>query len=255
MHDAYSFNQVSNTPTIDDVVAAMADKGARFIGFASDNGVRAGDPYEDLAYLSDQTGSNVPPSAFGVANHCMTGIGGTAIPAPDGPGDTCRLVFDGYHNGDGLSEQVVKGVEAFLKGLVLDMRVVAVSDPPEAPLFVDSVDEFVTSVTVSQNGGNDPTDPGVPCVTVVGAKLADKWKGPKGLVSGPDTYNETVLQVTPTTKICFTVTPKINSTVPQTTVAQVFHAVLQVKARRSAKDEINVGQPRDVMFVVPPKPQ
>lgn len=253
LHDPYSFNATSGAPTVDDLVAVMKDTGARFVGFASDNGVRSGDPYEDMAWLCDQTGSYVSPAAFGGA--CMTGIGGSAIPAPDGPGGSCRLVFDVYQNGDGLTERIADGITSMLKGLLLDMRVVAISDPVEPPLFVDSVEEFIEHVTVNQMGADDPTDPGVPCWMVPSSKLADKWSGAKGMVSGPDAWNETVLQVVPTTKICFDVVPKTNTTVPQTNVVQVFHAVLQVRAKKSDKSEINLGQPRDVLFVVPPKPQ
>jgi hypothetical protein len=234
-------------------VTALNGIGARFIGFASDNGQRSGDPYEDMAYLADHTNSYVNPSAFGGA--CTTGIGGAPIPSPDGPNGTCRLVFDVYQNGDGLTERIVDAVQGMLKGLTLDMRVVAISDPVVPPLYVDSVDEFVSHVTVSQNGGEDPTDPGVDCIIVNSSSIADKWSGPKGFVSGGDTYNETVLGVVPTTKICFNVFPKVNTTVVQTDDAQVFHAVLQVKAKRSATTEIALGAPRDVLFVVPPKPQ
>jgi len=253
LHDPYSFNDTSSIATVDDLVAAFQAKGARLIGFASDDGSRFGDPYEDLAYLADHTLSYVSPDAFG--GSCMTGIGGTPIAAPDGPGGTCRLVFDVYQDGDGLSERVVDAVRGLLKGLLLDMRVVAISDPVVPPLYVDSVDEFIDTVTVSQNGGDDPTDPGVPCVTVPGQALADHWKGPKGLEAAPDTYNETVLGVVPTTKICFNVVPKPNTTVQPVNQAQVFHAVLQVRARKSASSEIDLGEPRDVLFVVPPKPQ
>lgn len=253
LHDPYSFNSTSSIATIDDVVAAFQAKGARFIGLASDDGSRFGDPYEDMAYLADQTTSYVSPSAFG--GSCATGIGGAWLSQPDGPNGTCRLVFDVYHDGSGLNESIVNAVQGTLKGLLLDMRVVAISDPVAAPLFVDSVDEFIDHVTVSQNGGDDPTDPGVPCVIVPSQSLADRWKGPKGLEAAQDMFNESVLGVVPTTKICFNVFPKPNSTVPPAAEAQVFHAVLQVRAKKAANAEIDLGAPRDVLFVVPPKPQ
>ena len=253
LHDTYSFNATSNVPTIDNLVTALGDKGARFIGFASDNGVRAGDPYEDMAYLADQTSSYVHPDAFG--GSCTTGIGGVPLAQPDGPNDTCRLVFDVYKDGSGLTERIVDAIKGLLKGLVLEMRVVAISDPVAPPLYVDTVDEFVSHVTVSQSGGDDPTEPGVPCFIVNSSSLADKWSGPKGYIQGGDTYNESVLDVVPTTKICFNVFPKMNVTVPPTDEAQVFRARLQVRARRSADSEIDLGAPREVLFVVPPKPQ
>ncbi len=69
----------------------------------------------------------------------MTGIGGTPIAAAGGPGGTRRLVFDVYHEGDGLRGCVVDAERGLLKGLLLDMRVVAISDPVVPPLYVDSV--------------------------------------------------------------------------------------------------------------------
>jgi hypothetical protein len=185
----------------------------------------------------------------------MTGLGGTPLSAPDGPNGTCRLVFDIYNNGDGLSQRIIGGIQAMLKGMLLEMRVVAISDLPAAPAYVDSVDEFISNVTVSANGGSDPTEPGVACVIVTANQLDDKWSGPKGYLPVPDIYNETVRDVTPTTKICFAVEPKMNATVPPTNQAQVFHAVLQVRAKRGNGKEIDMGPPRDLMFVVPPRAQ
>ena len=61
--NTYSFA----TWNVDNVVTAMNSIGAKFIGVASDNGVRAlglNDPYGYSAYITDKTNSNLPPSAF-----------------------------------------------------------------------------------------------------------------------------------------------------------------------------------------------
>src|SRR5262249_22529683 len=69
LHDPYSFNGTPPypTPTIDDLVTTMKGRGAYFIGLSAANGSRGPgtDPYDDMAYLTDQVGSDVPPSAFG----------------------------------------------------------------------------------------------------------------------------------------------------------------------------------------------
>jgi hypothetical protein len=207
-----------------------------------------------MAYLADQTNSYVSTDAFNGA--CTTGIGGAPLTTPDGPNGTCRLVFDVYQSGVGLTGRIVDAVQALLKGLLLDIRVVAIPDPPSAPLFIDSVNQFISHITVSQNGGIDPTEPGVNCIIINSSTLADRYTGPKGLLAQPDTYNESVLGVTPTSKVCFRVVPKNNTVVQEITDGpQVFHAVLQVRAKKTATDEINLGEPRDVLFVVPPRQQ
>ncbi len=87
-------------------------------------------------------------------------------------------------------------------------------------------------------------------------QLTDIWSGPKGLIKVQDAVNETALGVTPTQKVCFKILPKPNTTILQTTSAQVFKAVLTVKARNgAAPTELVLGSPREIVFVVPPAPQ
>jgi hypothetical protein len=260
LHDPYSFNgtQPFPTATIDDLIAAMKPRGARFIGVSATDGVRAGsDPYEDMAYLADQTESSVPSSAFGGAL-CQTGLAGSFIPpdgpmTPSAPGGSCRLVFDISSNGAGLSTSVVTGVKAVLKSVKLDLRALASPDAGS----VDAVDTFVASISVAAAGGNDPAEPGVPCVALNAVQqLADIWSGPKGLTKAQDGVNETALAVTPGQKVCFKITPKPNTSIPLAAGAQVFKASLSVKAKSSAAaQEIGVGTPREIAFIIPPSPQ
>lgn len=260
LHDPYSFNGMPPfpTPTVDALVTAMNAKGARFIGVSAKDGARAGaDPYEDLAYLTDQVASNVSPAAFGGAL-CSTGLAGAALP-PDGPATaddpagTCRLVFDVSSNGSGVTNSVVAGVQALLKSIKLDLRPLAAPEPGP----VDSVDTFVQSIAVNASGGDDAAEPGVPCFSLNAvSQITDVWSGPKGLVKVQDAINETALGVVPTQKICFKVIPKPNVTIPQTAAPQVFKATLTVKAKNGAAPvELALGSPREIVFVVPPLPQ
>jgi hypothetical protein len=258
MHDAYGFNGVPPypAPTIDDLVEEMNAAGAKFIGIASDDGVRSGDPYEDMAYLADQTGSLVPPSAFG-GSTCNTGLGGNAIPEPDGPEGTCRLVFDIREDGVGLSGRLADAVTALVKSLEYDVRVIAISDPPSAQNgWIDSVDQFVEYVEVSVSGGDDPTDPLQPCAVLPIARVKDAWQGPKGLTPGGDTYWDTVQDVNATLKICYNLKVIPNTTIAPKDEIQIFHGVLQVRAHSATGSfELDFGVPRDVLFLIPATPQ
>lgn len=256
LHDPYSFNGQAPypTPTVDTLVKEMSDIGVKFIGIAVNDGVRSADPYYDMAYLAEKTGSLVPPQAFG-GSACKTALAGT-LPPDATDGKSCRLVFDAYKSGSGLSTHVVDGVRALLRAIRLDVRVVAVSDEPDASNgFVDSVDEFVDHIEVRLAGGDDPTNPGESCVVLNESQTLDAWDGPKGIVLGGDSYWDTVKAVTPTTRICFEIVPTQNKTVPSAKAAQVFHAVLQVRAKVGKLGEVDFGAPRDVLFVVPPSAQ
>ncbi len=261
-HDSYSFEGAPPfpPPTVDDVVATMASKGAQFLGMSLADGARAGsDPYEDMAYLADQTGAYVPTSAFG-GKLCGTGIGGT-FGAPDGPatpgepGGTCRLVFDVARSGAGMSASIVSGVKALLSSLKLDVRIVAEADLGDA---VDAVDTFIDRIEVYAPGGDDPSEPGQPCFSLDPvAQLKDVWEGAKGLSKSQDGLNETALGVVPGQKICFSVVPKPNTTLPQLgDGAQVFTAYLTVRATRAGwPGELVLGSKHAIAFIVPPAPQ
>jgi hypothetical protein len=257
LHDTYSFNQQApyKPATADTLVAALNARGARFIGIASDDGVRTGDPYQDMAWIADQTGSVVPPKAFG-GTTCNTGLGGNALASgPDGPGGTCRLVFDIKKNGTGLTDRVIDGVKALVKSLVMDVRVVAIADPPSAENgWIDSVETFVDFVEVLPGG--DPSDPNVVCAVLSSSQLQDAWMGPKGLTTGVDGHADTVKAAASGIQICFRLQVVQNTTIEQQDHIQKFHAVLQVRARNGLNPvELDFGPPRDVLFLIPAKPQ
>jgi hypothetical protein len=259
LHDLYTFNaqQPYNAPTIDTLLDVMDVTGAKFIGVASNDGHRGGfDPYDDMAYLADMSNSLAKPKAFG--GTCKTSLGGNSLIQADGPGGLCRLIFDTpTMSGVGLTQRIIDGVRALLKSLVLDVRIIMSSDEltPEND-FTDSVDTFIKFVEV-QSGGVDPIDPANPCIVAdIGKKTLDSWTGAKGLAFGPDGHAETVKGAEPDSKVCYLLEPIPNTTIPQQAGVQVFHALLQVKAKASKKSpEIDFGPPRDVLFVIPPLPQ
>jgi hypothetical protein len=257
LHDTYSFNNAAPfpQPTVDALVDAIKAQGGRVIGVASDDGARKGDPYEDLAYLADQTNSLAPINAF--QGICRTQLAGQPIPIPDGPNGTCRLVFNIKKDGTGLGDRIVDGVKALLKSLILDVRVMAIPENPSAENdFVDSVDAFVQSVEVEPSGGEDPTAPGTACALIPLGKILDLWTGPKGVLQSGDTVAETIAGASPTTRVCYKIKPQVNTTVEATNKAQVYRAVLQVRARANPNaPEINFGPPRELLFVVPPLAQ
>jgi hypothetical protein len=258
LHDPYSFNaqQPDAAPTVDTLLSVMSERGAKFIGIASDDGHRGGfDPYEDMAYIADETGSLASPKAFG--GTCKTSLGGNPLPTPDGPGGTCRLIFDTpTTTGVGLSQRVIDGVKALVMSLRIDVRVVAVPDAPSPENDqVDSVDSFVKVVEV-QSGGIAPLNPAHPCIVASGGAGQDQWTGPKGVISGPDSVAEGAKGVAAGDNVCYLVTPLVNTTVPAKETVQAFHAILQAKARSGGKGpEIDFGAPLDVVFIVPPLPQ
>ena len=263
-------------PTISDLATAMKAKGARFLGGAADDGRGVRSPagvisksgpaspvagglasrnasydygaYGDMAYLADQTGSLVPPTAFahGAAcpvGQCCTGFNGAGV-APDGPGGTCRLVFNVNHNGTGLGTEVVDAVVALLNAITFDVHVQAAPTTGEA---YDAVDNFMTAIQPSPSGGVDPSIG--TCITFTNL-LADRYHTPKALAGGGD-IQETILGVSPGPLICFSVIPKANVTVVPTSTAQIFHASLQVIAENGS-GTIPLGTARTVLFVVPP---
>ncbi len=254
-HDTYGFSGQYAPPNVDKLAKEMKDIGARFIGLAANNGIRNADPYYDMAYLADQTGSVVPPSAFG-GSKCKTNPTGDL--APDAPGGNCRLVFDLLDNisPSGISSRVTDAIKALLKSLKLDVRVTATSDPltPENQ-FTDSIDTFVESIRARAEGGDDPTLPGATCVVLPLGQVRDYWKGPKGALFGGDTVDETFQGIIPTQRVCFDIKVIPNTTIKPLPTVQTFRATLQVKAKVGKFGEVKFGAPRDVLFVIPPTGQ
>ncbi|MEB2311865.1 MAG: hypothetical protein OZ921_17080 [Sorangiineae bacterium] len=251
------------------------------------------DPYRDMAYISSATRSYVEPSAFpGGGTDCYTDLGGNPI-APDqrdpslpsgAAPSLCRLIFSGYNStspnaGQGVSTTVGSGIKALLRGIKLEVRVAAVTalgpiacDPGSGPVAVDPIDAFLAEdyqdpdtgyIEVNAPGQvEDPAAPGMFCETIDPLTLRDYYSGARGVIGGPppidapDTYNETITGVVPGIRVCFRVVPKMNELCPQKADVQIVTAQLVVYARNEGQaQELVVGQPRDVFFVIPPSYQ
>ncbi|MGZ3455866.1 MAG: hypothetical protein ACXWUG_02175 [Polyangiales bacterium] len=244
----YTYTSGVSTYNADDVVGKLTALGAKFIGVSSDDGTRGmgiDDPYGYLAYLTDKSNSNVPPSAF-PGGACKTGVGGATV-AADGPGGTCRSVYSINTTGSGLSTSIVDGVYALLASIKFDTYVEAYNGAGEP---IDVVDSFMEKVEPQPTGGTDPVT-GTACVTFPASQLADARHSPKALAGAGD-IKETILQVNPGNYYCFSVTPKPNTTVKPTTAPQTFRAWLKVNAVKPAGGTFTLGSDREVLFIVPP---
>ena len=266
LHDTYSFNGggPGAPPTVDDLITEMQGRGAKFIGVSLDNGGanRNGDPYKDMATITDATNSVVPPSAFN-SSQCLTDVGGIPLPLPDYPPapaipTECRLIFSAFKTGVGVGDTVIEGVKALLRGIKLEVRVLASNDLAfSQPPGINPIEDFVDHIEVFAPGQvEDPSQLGAFCETLPLADLRDQWSDVYGVVPGVDSYNETATNVVPGIRVCFRIFPKNNTLYAQTNQVQFARAFLTVKAKNEGQvDELDVGEPRDVFFVIPPNPQ
>lgn len=235
--------------TADDVVSAINGLGGRFVGIsASDNApsvdiTNSNAAYSYLAYVADQTTSNVPGSVFGSA--CTTGLGGIAS-VPDGPGGTCRLVMPVATSSAGIGTAIVSGVNAALDGLTFDVFTRA---SPDAGSTTDAVDTFISTIQPRPAGGADAVS-GATCATIA-APLADRYHTAKAL-SGPGDVPETIVAARAASHYCVDVAARSNTTVAATASPQVFRATINALGERPTGVPVPLGSSRDVMFIVPP---
>ncbi|MCA9632529.1 MAG: hypothetical protein KC766_32975 [Myxococcales bacterium] len=257
LHDQYSFS----APTADDLVTELQDHGAKVIGVALNDGgtQRYAGPYPDMAFLVDQTGSHVRPSSFS-GSQCATDVYSNTV-APDGPTvngfNTCRLIFASHKDGSTVANTIAAGVKALLSGLQVSVRLRARNDTNPPYLAINTIADFVDSIEVYPQGNiQDPAEPGTFCEFLPSVNLEDNWADNFGTVAGTDGKFDTVKDLVPGTRICFRIKAKSNTSVAQTSQVQVASARLQVQAKNTGQtDELLVGQPRDVLFVIPPVPQ
>ncbi len=257
LHDQYSFS----APNADDLVTQMQSRGAKFIGVALNDGgtQRYAGPYPDMAFLVDQTGSHVRPSSFS-GGQCATDVYSNPV-SPDGPMvngfSTCRLIFASHKDGSTVANTIASGVKALLSGLEVSVRLRAKPDTNPPYLAIDAIADFVDSIEVYPQGNiQDPAEPGTFCEFLPAANLEDKWADNYGITAGTDGRIDTVKDLVPGTRICFRIKAKTNASVPQAAQVQVASARLTVLATNEGQtDELVVGSPREVLFVIPPVPQ
>jgi hypothetical protein len=233
-HDAASSPygaDVISPPAMADVITAFNTNNARFIDVT--NGA-FGAPEDQANTLSDATKSNIPPSAFATGGtDCPTGMSGAARPAT-GPGGTCRLNFL-HNNGSGVSDSIVKAIQAVSVGSTFDVTAQPSNDPTNAPGTdgkpVDAT-KFIKALRAMDEGS--PKD-GCP------AHAAKDTDG--------DGIKDTFLTVVVGTAVCFEVLPAENTTVPPKPQAQFFNAFIDVLGMPGS---VKLDR-RDVLFLVPPK--
>lgn len=257
LHDEYPFAAAD----ADDLVAEMQGRGAKFIGVALNDGgtQRYAGPYPDMAYLVDQTASHVRPGSFS-GGQCATDVYSNPV-APDGPMvdgfQTCRLIFASHKDGSTVANTIAAGVKALLSGLEVSVRLRAKTDTNPPYLAIDAISEFIDSIEVYPQGNiQDPAEPGTFCEFLPSANIEDNWADNYGIAPGSDGHDDTVKDLVPGTRICFRIKAKSNVSVPQTAQVRVASARIQVQAKNEGQnDELIVGQPREVLFVIPPVPQ
>ena len=230
-------------------LAQMNANGIHVMGGAGLGFSQSGDPKARGIATAQATGAVVDPADFGdvatrpagcALSQCCTGQNGVGE-APDGTGK-CPLEFSfDDSSGNGLSGAVVSGIKALANGLKFDIHVQANDVDPSV------VDNFIDRLEPNVSG----TGPAALCVVVPLSSLQDNFSGPKA-TAGADTVLDTFPGIGGGLEICFDVVPKENTTVMNTTVTQFFRAQLQVIGIANGAT-INLGTPRDVFFLVPPK--
>jgi hypothetical protein len=218
-------------PEYSDLTKAFAIAHAKFVGLVDQDG---DGPMGEAQSLSDDTSSHLPPSSFGAsASSCPTGISGASAVA-DGPAGDCRLVFQ-IQYGKGLSDSVVKAIQAISVGSTFDVTAQPSNDPSNAVGTdgkpVDAT-QFIKALRAMKEGS--PAD-GCPPRAVKD-------------VDG-DGVDDTFVAVTVGTPVCFEVLPKENSTVPPKPQAQFFHAFIDVLGMPGS---VKLDH-RVVLFLVPPQ--
>ena len=220
-----SWHDPSGVSTMASLKAAFAATKAKFVAVTENNTNEA-----QANELSDATGSNVPPAAFGsgcAAGQCCNGVNGAAR-APNGPGGTCRLNFLST-SGNGVGSSVVKAISAIAVGTTFDVKAVPSNDPKNAK-GVDAT-KFIKTLRAMDEGNPAEGCPAAP------AKDSDG-----------DGIKDTFIAVKAGTPVCFEVIPAMNTTVPPTLDPQFFNAFIDVMG---LPGNLKLDT-RSVLFLVPP---
>jgi hypothetical protein len=239
----------NGVPTRATAIARAQSLNAHVMGLAGIGGGASGNPKARMLATAIATGAVVLPADFGpvgtrpascAITQCCTGQSG-AGEAPQTNG-TCPLSFSfDDSSGNGAGDAVTSGIVALANGLKFDIHVEA---KDVAPM---TVDDFMLKLVPNLSGAG----PASMCITMTPAPLQDNFTGPKA-APGADGVLDTFPGVNGGQQICFDVIPKMNTVVMNTEQPQIFHAQLQVKGVSNGAT-VNLGTPRDVFFLVPPK--
>ncbi len=240
---------MTGVPTRATAIARANAIGAHVVGIAGHNGNAMAGARARMLATAIATGAVVTPADFGPAGtrpagcaitQCCTGDSG-AGEAPQANG-TCPLDFSyDDSNGNGVGDAVTSGIVALANGLKFDIHVEAKDVDPM------TIDNFMLKLVPNLTG----MGPASMCISTTPAPLQDNFTGPKAM-PGPDGVPDTFPGIGGGLQICFDVIPKTNTLVMSTSMPQMFHAQLFVKGV-VAGNTINLGSPRDVFFLVPPK--
>lgn len=238
----------TNVPTRQETIDALLAIGARVVGLAAiPASSTTGNPKSRAIGTAQATAAVVKPDDFGTAltgrpascaaGKCCTGHGG----ASEEPiGGECPLAFSvDSATGNGVTTSVANGIIALANGLILNVYVQARDVDPS------TVDRFVEKLVPNLSPNAQM------CITMTASPLQDNYTGPKALTMAPDGILDTFPGVKVGQKICFDVHPKQNDVVMNTEEPQLFRAQLLVKGRAN-NNTFDLGQPREVFFLVPP---
>jgi hypothetical protein len=156
------------------------------------------------------------------------------------------LVFEIPGNGTGLGDQVVDAVALLANQVSIRVDAVAEDDPADA---VDAVSAFVAEIHTNTSGALvwDPILGTNRVCTSAGSPPPTETRVVVGSGGTPPTSDH-FAEVLPGVPICFDIVPKTNTTVPPTTDAQIFRAIVDVIG-----DGFTPLDTRDVYFLVPPE--
>jgi hypothetical protein len=239
----------TGVPTRAATLARVGTLNAHVMGIAGHSGQASGNAKARMTATAYATGAVVAPADFGpvgtrpstcAITQCCTFDGGAGAP-PDANG-LCPLAY-GYDdtNGNGVGSAVASGIVALANGLKFDIHVEAADVDPM------TIDRFMLKLVPNLSGAG----PAAMCVTMTPSPLQDNFTGPKATAGG-DGVLDTFPGIGGGQQICFDVIPKMNTSVMDTDKPQMFHALLQVKGVAGGTT-VNLGTPRDVFFLVPPK--
>jgi len=239
----------NGVPTRATAIMRAQSLNAHIVGIAGHGGSAMPNARARMLATAIATGAVVLPADFGpvgtrpancAITQCCTGDSG-AGEAPQANG-TCPLDFSfDDTNGNGVGSAVASGIIALANGLKFDIHVEAADVDPM------TVDNFMLKLVPNLSGAG----PAAMCITMTPSPLQDNFTGPKAAMGG-DGVLDTFPGIGGGQQVCFDVIPKMNTTVMNTEQPQIFHAQLFVKGVAGGAT-VNLGTPRDVFFLVPPK--
>jgi hypothetical protein len=218
------------------VAAELERLSARAIGISSAGALTPGgaaSAHADLVDMAVGTAAVVPKVAFGAecgAGQCCTGIGGAGeAPLADG---SCPLVFRVAADGTGLGDGVARAIQTLVGYAPIAITARAQAEPTADArgVTIDVVAAFVAALRADAQAG-------APCTS--GLSAVDRAPPGDGV---PDTF----VGVTPGSRVCFDLVPRINRAVPAALGAQVFVAEVSVLG-----DGVTPLATHKVYFLVP----